>query len=49
MEKKDGIKRQILVSAPSNVAVDQLVEKLHKANLNVVRLAARPEKTLLLP
>ena len=41
MEKRDGIKRQILVSAPSNVAVDQLVEKLHKASLNVVRLAAK--------
>ena len=41
LEKKDGVKRQILVSAPSNVAVDQLVEKLHKAGLNVVRLAAK--------
>ena len=41
MEKRDGIKRQILVSAPSNVAVDQLVEKLHRASLNVVRLAAK--------
>ena len=40
-EKRDGVKRQILVAAPSNVAVDQLVEKLHKAGLNVVRLASK--------
>ena len=42
--KKDGIKRQILVSAPSNVAVDQLVEKLHKASLNVVKISGEGQR-----
>ena len=31
----------ILVTAPSNVAVDQLTEKIHMTGLRVVRLAAR--------
>lgn len=32
---------QILVCAPSNVAVDQLSEKIHKTGLRVVRIAAK--------
>jgi regulator of nonsense transcripts 1 len=32
---------QVLVCAPSNVAVDQLTEKIHKTGLRVVRLAAK--------
>jgi regulator of nonsense transcripts 1 len=40
-EKKDGMKRQVLVAAPSNVAVDHLSEKLHKAGLNIVRLTSK--------
>jgi regulator of nonsense transcripts 1 len=32
---------QILVCAPSNVAVDQLTEKIHATGLRVVRLAAK--------
>jgi len=34
-QRADSIKRQVLVTAPSNVAVDQLVEKIHLAGLNV--------------
>ncbi len=32
---------QVLVCAPSNVAVDQLTEKIHKTGLKVVRIAAK--------
>ena len=32
---------QVLVCAPSNVAVDQLCEKIHKSGLKVVRLSAK--------
>ena len=32
---------QVLVCAPSNVAVDQLAEKIHKTGLRVVRVAAK--------
>lgn len=34
-------KSQVLVCAPSNVAVDQLTEKIHLTGLKVVRLAAK--------
>jgi regulator of nonsense transcripts 1 len=34
-------KAQILVTAPSNVAVDQLTEKIHRTGLKVVRITAR--------
>jgi regulator of nonsense transcripts 1 len=37
---------QVLVCAPSNVAVDQLTEKLHLAGLKVVRVAARSRETV---
>eukprot|EP00392_Amoebophrya_sp_AT5.2_P007086 g7100.t1 len=32
---------QVLVCAPSNIAVDQLAEKLHKTGLSVVRVVAK--------
>jgi chaperonin cofactor prefoldin len=32
---------QVLVCAPSNVAVDQLTEKIHATGLKVVRLCAK--------
>ncbi|KAJ9115987.1 hypothetical protein QFC22_005130 [Naganishia vaughanmartiniae] len=37
---------QVLVVAPSNVAVDQLTEKIHKTGLKVVRLAAKSREAL---
>lgn len=40
---------QVLVAAPSNVAVDQLAEKLHAANLKVVRLCAKSRETVASP
>lgn len=40
---------QVLVAAPSNVAVDQLAEKLHMAGLKVVRIAARSREEVASP
>jgi len=37
---------QVLVCAPSNIAVDQLAEKLHKTGLKVVRLAAKSREAV---
>ncbi|KAK4053831.1 ATP-dependent RNA helicase [Microbotryomycetes sp. JL201] len=37
---------QVLVCAPSNVAVDQLTEKLHRTGLKVVRLTAKSREAL---
>ncbi|GHJ90272.1 hypothetical protein NliqN6_6674 [Naganishia liquefaciens] len=37
---------QVLVVAPSNVAVDQLTEKIHRTGLKVVRLAAKSREAL---
>jgi regulator of nonsense transcripts 1 len=37
---------QVLVCAPSNVAVDQLADKIHAAGLRVVRLAARSREAV---
>ena len=37
---------QILVCAPSNVAVDQLTERIHKTGLKVVRVAARSREAV---
>ncbi|OLL24793.1 Regulator of nonsense transcripts 1 [Neolecta irregularis DAH-3] len=37
---------QVLVCAPSNVAVDQLTEKIHKTGLKVVRLSAKSREDL---
>ncbi|KAJ3132372.1 ATP-dependent helicase NAM7 [Physocladia obscura] len=39
-------KGQILVCAPSNVAVDQLTEKIHKTGLKVVRMTAKSREEL---
>jgi len=37
---------QVLVCAPSNIAVDQLTEKIHKTGLKVVRLAAKSREAV---
>eukprot|EP00397_Hematodinium_sp_SG-2012_P000957 GEMP01000958.1.p1 GENE.GEMP01000958.1~~GEMP01000958.1.p1 ORF type:complete len:998 (+),score=225.65 GEMP01000958.1:73-3066(+) len=37
---------QVLVCAPSNIAVDQLADKLHKTGLKVVRLAAKSREAV---
>ncbi|KAG7092951.1 hypothetical protein E1B28_009253 [Marasmius oreades] len=37
---------QVLVCAPSNVAVDQLTEKIHATSLKVVRLTAKSREAL---
>lgn len=37
---------QVLVCAPSNVAVDQLAEKIEKTGLRVVRLAAKSRESM---
>ena len=37
---------QVLVCAPSNVAVDQLTEKIHTTGLKVVRLTAKSREAL---
>jgi len=37
---------QVLVCAPSNIAVDQLAEKLHKTGLKVVRLSAKSREAV---
>ena len=37
---------QVLVTAPSNVAVDQLTEKIHATGLRVVRLAAKSRENM---
>ena len=37
---------QVLVCAPSNVAVDQLAEKVHKTGLRVVRVSAKSREEL---
>ncbi|KAG9018942.1 hypothetical protein FRB90_008136 [Tulasnella sp. 427] len=40
---------QVLVCAPSNVAVDQLTEKIHMTGLKVVRLTAKSREALISP
>ena len=37
---------QVLVCAPSNTAVDQLTEKIHKTGLKVVRLCAKSREAI---
>ncbi|XP_074649914.1 regulator of nonsense transcripts 1-like [Tubulanus polymorphus] len=37
---------QVLVCAPSNIAVDQLTEKIHKTGLKVVRLCAKSREAI---
>eukprot|EP00126_Sphaerothecum_destruens_P008230 Sdes_comp20136_c0_seq1m13231 len=39
-------KEQVLVCAPSNIAVDHLTEKIHKTGLKVVRLAAKSREAI---
>ena len=36
---------QVLVCAPSNIAVDQLTEKIHRTGLRVVRVAAKSRES----
>lgn len=36
----------VLVCAPSNIAVDQLTEKIHKTGLKVVRLCAKSREAI---
>ncbi|CAI8044417.1 Regulator of nonsense transcripts 1 [Geodia barretti] len=38
--------QQILVCAPSNTAVDQLTEKIHKTGIKVVRLSAKSREAI---
>ena len=40
---------QVLVCAPSNIAVDQLTEKIHKTGLKVVRLCAKSREAIYSP
>uniref|UniRef100_A0A6M2DNA6 DNA helicase n=1 Tax=Xenopsylla cheopis TaxID=163159 RepID=A0A6M2DNA6_XENCH len=42
--KQHGV--PVLVCAPSNTAVDQLTEKIHKSNLKVVRLCAKSREAI---
>ena len=42
----DKHKNRVLVCAPSNVAVDQLAEKIHATGLKVVRLCARSREAV---
>ena len=42
---KDG-DNQVLVCAPSNVAVDHLTEKIHKTGLKVVRICAKSREAI---
>jgi regulator of nonsense transcripts 1 len=37
---------QVLVCAPSNIAVDQLTEKIHRTGLKVVRLCAKSREAV---
>ncbi|KAF7639132.1 hypothetical protein Mgra_00001367 [Meloidogyne graminicola] len=37
---------QVLVCAPSNIAVDQLAEKIHKTGLKVIRFCAKGRETV---
>lgn len=45
IQSKKGM-GQILVCAPSNVAVDHLTEKIHQTGLRVVRVAAKSREAL---
>uniref|UniRef100_A0AC34QSM7 Upf1 domain-containing protein n=1 Tax=Panagrolaimus sp. JU765 TaxID=591449 RepID=A0AC34QSM7_9BILA len=40
------INGQVLVCAPSNIAVDQLAEKIHKTGLKVIRFCAKGRETV---
>ena len=45
VKANDG-KSQVLVCAPSNVAVDQLTAKIHATGLRVVRLSAKSREAV---
>eukprot|EP00003_Mantamonas_plastica_P033454 TRINITY_DN95_c0_g1_i8.p1 TRINITY_DN95_c0_g1~~TRINITY_DN95_c0_g1_i8.p1 ORF type:complete len:790 (-),score=260.73 TRINITY_DN95_c0_g1_i8:572-2941(-) len=47
VNQKSGNKNKVLVCAPSNVAVDQLAERLHATGLKVVRLAAKAREDIM--
>ncbi|CAJ0961311.1 unnamed protein product, partial [Mesorhabditis belari] len=38
--------QQVLVCAPSNIAVDQLAERIHRTGLKVIRMCAKSRETL---
>lgn len=40
------LRRPVLVCAPSNIAVDQLTEKIDKTGLKVVRLCAKSREAI---
>jgi len=42
VQQKQG---QVLVCAPSNIAVDQLTEKIHMTGVKVLRVAAKSRET----
>lgn len=42
----DDFSRPVLVCAPSNIAVDQLTEKIHQTGLKVVRLCAKSREAI---
>lgn len=42
----DDFCRPVLVCAPSNIAVDQLTEKIHQTGLKVVRLCAKSREAI---
>ncbi|EZG43855.1 putative regulator of nonsense transcripts protein 1 [Gregarina niphandrodes] len=44
--KRENSKRKVLVVAPSNVAVDQLAEKIHRTGVSVVRVSAKSRETI---
>jgi regulator of nonsense transcripts 1 len=47
--KQNKGRGQVLVCAPSNVAVDQLTEKIHATGLKVVRLCAKSREAVSSP
>ena len=46
LTKKSKSNSKVLVCAPSNVAVDQLAEKIHQGGLKVVRITAKSRESL---
>jgi regulator of nonsense transcripts 1 len=46
MVKQKKSKNRVLVCAPSNIAVDQLTEKIHKTGIKVVRLSAKSRESV---
>uniref|UniRef100_A0A6I8P132 Regulator of nonsense transcripts 1 n=1 Tax=Ornithorhynchus anatinus TaxID=9258 RepID=A0A6I8P132_ORNAN len=44
--KSTSFDRPVLVCAPSNIAVDQLTEKIHQTGLKVVRLCAKSREAI---